>query len=293
MIASGKMPELGGHEEEITAYFSDIQGFSTFSEKIPPAQLVKLMNEYLTLCTDIVQEEGGTLDKYIGDAIVAMFGAPIALPDHAYRACVVSQRVQQVMVAARARWASEGDKWPAIVGQMQTRIGLNSGPAVVGNMGSRSRFNYTMMGDNVNLAARMESGAKTVGVYTLITEATRRACEVHGGDRVVTRALGHIVVLGRSQPVPIFEIMGLKESISPIVRDCIRAFEAGLGRYRERDWSGAVKLFRESADLEPNQPGKTLGVTTNPSHFYLENIARLQAEPPAVAWDATIVMKEK
>jgi adenylate cyclase len=95
LIDSGEEPELGGHEEEITAFFSDIQSFSTFSEKLTPARLVELMNEYLTVCTDIVQQEGGTLDKYIGDAIVAMFGAPLPLPDHAYRACVVMVRMQQ------------------------------------------------------------------------------------------------------------------------------------------------------------------------------------------------------
>src|SRR6185295_682985 len=110
--ASGESPQLGGHEDEITAYFSDIQGFSTFSEILPPHRLVELMNEYLTVCTDIVQEEGGTLDKYIGDAVVAMFGAPMALPDHAYRACVATQRVQQGLVELRLKWKGEGEKWP-------------------------------------------------------------------------------------------------------------------------------------------------------------------------------------
>src|SRR5205814_2342355 len=127
-----------GHEDEITAYFSDIQGFSTFSEKLPPDRLVELMNEYLTVCTDIVQEEGGTLDKYIGDAVVAMFGAPIALPDHAYRACLASQRVQHELVGLRTKWEAEGDKWPQIVWRMQSRIGLNSGACIIGNMGSRT-----------------------------------------------------------------------------------------------------------------------------------------------------------
>src|SRR4051812_30858236 len=125
MIESGEDPQLGGHESEITAYFSDIQGFSAFSEKLESGPLVELMNEYLTACTDIVQEEGGTLDKYIGDAVVAMFGAPIALPDHAYRACVASQRVHRKISELRTKWRSEGAKWPDIVSQMQSRIGLN------------------------------------------------------------------------------------------------------------------------------------------------------------------------
>ncbi len=214
MVESGERPRLGGHAEDITAYFSDIQGFSSFSEKLPPDRLVELMNEYLTACTDIVQEEGGTLDKYIGDAVVAMFGAPIALPDHAYRACVASQRVHEKLGELRLKWKAEGDTWPEIVWKMQSRIGLNSGSCIIGNIGSRSRFNYTMMGDNVNLAARMESGAKSWGVYSMCAEVTKLACEEHGGDRVVFRALGRIVVMGRSQAVPIYEIVGLKETIT-------------------------------------------------------------------------------
>jgi len=107
MIDSGQSPELGGHEENITAYFSDIQSFSTFSEQLPPDKLVVLMNEYLSVCTDIIQEEGGTLDKYIGDAVVAMFGAPIPLADHALRACVASQRIHVKLLELRAKWKAE------------------------------------------------------------------------------------------------------------------------------------------------------------------------------------------
>ena len=181
MVESGDDPQLGGHDSEITAYFSDIQSFSTFSEKLGSGPLVELMNEYLTACTDIVQGEGGTLDKYIGDAVVAMFGAPIALPDHALRACVATQRVHLKLAELRAKWQAEGGKWPEIVWKMQTRVGLNTGVCMIGNMGSRTRFNYTMMGDDVNLAARMESGAKSWGAYTMVTEATKLSCEKHGG----------------------------------------------------------------------------------------------------------------
>jgi adenylate cyclase len=180
MVNSGVSPELGGHDEEITAYFSDIQSFSTFSEKLKSGPLVELMNEYLTACTDIVQAEGGTLDKYIGDAVVAMFGAPIPMKDHAFRACVATQRVHLKLAELRDHWKSQGEKWPEIVWKMQTRIGLNTGVCMIGNMGSRTRFNYTMMGDDVNLAARMESGSKSWGAYTMCSEATKLACETHG-----------------------------------------------------------------------------------------------------------------
>lgn len=293
MVASGESPQLGGHEDEITAYFSDIQGFSGFSEKLEPAKLVELMNEYLTACTDIVQGEGGTLDKYIGDAVVAMFGAPIALPDHAFRACVASQRVQKKLLELRAKWEAEGDKWPKIVWRMQSRIGLNSGNCIIGNMGSRTRFNYTMMGDNVNLAARMESGAKAWGVYTMCSEATKAACEQHGGDRVIFRSLGKVVVMGRSKPVPFYEIVGLKEDVTPQTLECLAIFAEGMTKYYAQDWEGARACFARSELLEPNVPGKTPGVTSNPSLVFRDKVRHYQDDPPPAGWDGVHVAKEK
>ena len=293
LVKTGQMPQLGGHQEEITAYFSDIQGYSTFSEKLTAARLVELLNEYLTVCTDIIQEEGGTLDKYIGDAVVAMFGAPIALPDHAYRACVAALRVQQALNELRERWVAQGEEWPLTVREMRSRIGLNSGLAVVGNMGSRTRFSYTMTSDDVNLAARMESGAKSWGAYTMCSGATRTACEKHGGDRVVFRPLGRIVVKGRAQAVPIHEIVGLKENVTPATHECLALFTEGLTRYHARDWAGAAALFQRSAALEPNQPGRTPGVKSNPSLVFLDLVARYAAEPPPPEWDGAYVMTEK
>lgn len=294
MVDSGEDPKLGGHEEQITAYFSDIQGFSGFSEVLPPAKLVELMNEYLTACTDIVQAQGGTLDKYIGDAVVAMFGAPIALSDHAFRACVATQLVHQKLGELRVKWKSEGEKWPEIVWKMQSRIGLNSGPATIGNMGSRTRFNYTMMGDNVNLAARMESGAKSWGAYTMCTEATKLACEKHGADRVVFRPLGRIVVKGRTTAVPIYEIVGLKETVTAQTRECLEVFSAAMKKYYARDWDAALKLFAQSRELEFNIPGKTPGVSSNPSLTYLEKVVpEAIEEPPPDDWDGRYIMKEK
>jgi adenylate cyclase len=292
MIASGEAPRLGGHEAEITAYFSDIQDYSAFAEKLSPAQLVELLNEYLTACTDIVQEEGGTLDKYIGDAVVAMFGAPMALPDHAYRACVAALRVQRRLEELRQKWAGEGARWPEGVRNMRTRIGLNTGPAIIGNMGSRTRFNYTMTGDNVNLAARMESGAKRWGVCTMCTEVTKLRCEEAGGDRVVFRALGRIVVKGRTRPVPIYEMVGLKEDVSAETRECISRFEQGLDCYHSRAWEDAQAHFRSSAKWELRQPGMA-GVADNPSLIYLELTERYRAAPPAAEWDGVHLMADK
>jgi adenylate cyclase len=292
LVAAGKPPELGGHEAEITAYFSDIQDFSTISEILPPPGLVELMNEYLTVCTDIIQGEGGALDKYIGDAVVAMFGAPVPMADHAYRACVAVVRAQQALDGLRAKWKTDGH-WPEIVWRMRSRIGLNTGPCVIGNMGSRTRFNYTMMGDNVNLAARMESGAKSWGVFTMCTESTRGACEAHANGRVIFRPLGRIQVKGRSAAVPIHEIAGLRESFPDQGRECIALFSQALERYYEQDWEGATTLFRRSAQLELLTPENSPGVRNTPSLVYIDIIARQRDEPRHADWDGVYVMKEK
>ncbi|HXN34805.1 MAG TPA: adenylate/guanylate cyclase domain-containing protein [Opitutaceae bacterium] len=293
MVDSGEEPKLGGVVEHITAYFSDIESFSTMSEKLSPSLLVELMNEYLTACTDILQAEGGTLDKYIGDAVIMIYGAPLALPGHAHKACVASLRVQARIAELRAKWTGEGDKWPAIVHRLQARLGLNTGPAVVGNMGSTTRFSYTMMSDDVNIAARMESGAKAWGVYTMCTDATRTECEKVEPGRVLFRALGRIVVKGRAQPVPIFELVALSEGATDANRECIATFEKGLARYYARDWDGALELFRRSEALEVNGPGRTTGAKTNPSLVYIEKAGHFKAEPPPADWDGVEVMKEK
>jgi adenylate cyclase len=252
--------------------------------------LVELMNEYLTACTDIVQSEGGTLDKYIGDAVVAMFGAPIALPDHALRACVATQRVHLQLGELRRKWESEGGKWPEIVWRMQSRIGLNSGMCTIGNMGSRTRFNYTMMGDDVNLAARLEGAAKNYGVATLVSEMTKYAAEKHG-DRCAFRFLDKIVVKGRSRPVAIYELVGLKDKLSRSILDCTEIFNAGIEYYLRQDWTSAADCFARSATLEPARPSSVGGVDA--STVFLKRCAAMKHEPPARDWDGVFVLKTK
>lgn len=292
MIESDQDPKLGGHEEIITAYFSDIESFSGFSEQMTPALLVELMNEYLTACTDIVQEEGGTLDKYIGDAIVVMFGAPVPLPDHAYRACIATQRVQLRIVELREKWKSEGDKWPPVVLGLRARLGLNTGPAIIGNMGSRSRFSYTMMGDNVNLAARMESGAKALGVYTMVTDATRQACEQHG-DRVVFRFLDRIIVKGRTNPVPVHQIVCLRENLTDRRRECLDLFAKGIECYLQQNWDAAIDYFQQSYPLEFSRPGAYPIHEITPSSVFLGRCADMKKYPPGPDWDGVFKMTEK
>ena len=290
MVESGEDPKLGGAEVEITAFFSDIQDFSAFAELLTPPQLVELMNEYLTVCTETITEQGGTLDKYIGDAVVAMFGAPVALPDHAYRACVASQLIQLRLAELRGKWSEEGTKWPQLVTQMHTRIGMNSGAVVVGNMGSQTRFNYTMMGDDVNLAARLEGAAKNYGVGTLVTEMTKNGAEKHG-DRCAFRFLDKIVVKGRSRAVAIYELVGLKDKLPRLTLDCIEIFNAGIEYYLRQDWTSAADCFARSATLEPARPSAVVGLDA--STVFLKRCAAMNLNPPGKEWDGVFVMKTK
>jgi adenylate cyclase len=292
MIDSGQEPQLGGVQENITAFFSDVEGFSTFSEILSPHQLVELMNEYLTAMSDIIQEEGGTVDKFIGDAIVAMFGAPLKQEDHALRACVAAARIQAKQLELQQKWSSEGSRWPASVSRMRTRIGLNSGPSTVGNMGSSTRFNYTMMGDTVNLAARCESGAASYGAYTIITEETKAKLGRRQSEFAI-RLLDKVRVKGRAQPVLLYELLGKKELLTSQDEACLAAYEAGLKAYFSQDWDEAIGLFKQAADIEKNNPETNQGIKTNPSLVMLARCTELKNHPPIEGWDGVHNMTSK
>jgi adenylate cyclase len=291
IIDSGDDPKLGGEESVITAFFSDIQNFASFSEKLNPTQLVDLINEYMTAMTEILTEERGTLDKYLGDAIVAFFGAPVHMPDHALKACITSQRMQKKQRELKEKWKSESKKWPEVVTHMQTRIGLNTGLVITGNMGSSTRFNYTMMGDNVNLAARCESACKLYGVYTIATEDTKTEAEKYGND-CVFRLLDKIVVVGRTKPVTVYEIVGLRSDANAKTLRCVRLFEMALKEYHSQNFNDAHELFRQSARLEPNQLDMP-GVYTNPSLIFIERCEKMLQNPPGPDWDGVFVMSRK
>lgn len=295
MVESGEEPKLGGEETGITAFFSDVQAFSSFSELLTPTGLVDLMNEYLTAMTNILQEERGTLDKYIGDAIVAMYGAPIPMDDHAYQSVRTAILMQQKQIELREKWVPEVEKWGqchGLVTQMQTRIGCNTGTATVGNMGALDRFNYTMMGDMVNLAARCESGAKAYGAYIMVTEETKLASEATKDD-IAFRYLDKIVVKGRSQPVAMYEPTGFMNELSQETQDCLDCFRQGISKYLKQDWGGALNLFEKAKELEPNRPGVTPGVKDNPSMILIDRCKIMQENPPGDDWDGVYVMTTK
>ncbi|MAS92716.1 MAG: hypothetical protein CMO55_05910 [Verrucomicrobiales bacterium] len=291
MVASGETPELGGKEVEITVLFSDIQGFSGFSEVLSPKELVDIMVEYLSSLTDIMQEQGGTLDKYIGDAIDGMFGAPLSLPDHAYqgvKAAILMQREQEELCKI---WQQrEGTN--ELVKTMRTRIGLNSGVAVVGNIGSARRFNYTMMGDNVNLGARLESGAKTYGVYTMVSHDTRNAAQATRDD-IIYRYIDKIQVMGRTQPVEVHEVLEYKDRVTQETLDCIEIYSSALELYMNQEWDKAIEQFKKSANLELFQPNRDPGIKTNPSLMMANRCDIMKISPPEKDWDGVYRMTTK
>jgi adenylate cyclase len=288
MTDSGEPPQLGGEVGIRTAYFTDIQGFSTFSEQLTATRLVELLNEYLTVMTDTLLAEQGTLDKYEGDAIIAFFGAPVSLEDHAIRACRVAVRMQQNLLELRKKWSSEGDKWPLIVHKMRMRIGINSGEIVTGNMGSHGRMNYTMMGDSVNLAARLEEAAKQYGIFTQVSQFTVDLI----GDEFELRELDTIRVVGKSEPVTTYEILGEKDQIPFVVKEMRDLFHQGLGHYKQSQWEQAMTYFQQSLALE-YQRNPDLKDKTNPSLIYIKRCEQYKITPPPEGWCGVYTLTSK
>lgn len=284
MVKQGNIPSLGGEEVNITAYFSDVQTFSGFTRLLEPGQLVALVNEYLTAMTDILYEQRGTLDRYIGDAVVAMFGAPIPFPNHAYQAVKTAILVQKCQAELCEKWKAEGDKWPDSVSNMQTLVGCNTGIAIVGNMGPIHRFDYSMMGDTVNLAARCESGTKAYGASCMVTEDTQRAAEETKND-IAYRYLDKTVVKGVPQPVSFYEPVGFKENLPQEIQDCLDCFGQGIEKYLAQDWDGALAAFNKAKPMEPNQPHLRPGVENNPSMVFIERCQMMKESPPGDDWE--------
>ena len=283
LASSGELPELGPREAELSMFFADMTGYVGIAEQLPPLRLVELMNRYFEACGRALDQEDGTIDKFVGDVVVAMFGAPAPLPDHAFHACAAALRTQAALTELRARLASEEPAWPEIARRFRVRIGLNTGHALVGNLGSRSRFNYTMTGDEVNLAARLADLAKSYGAAIVCTEATWCAAEAAGPGRILFRPLGRVVVMGRTAQVALFEPLAWRSEATPRMRACVAAYQSGLERLQARDAATAAAHFRRSAELEDTAGAPCENATNNPSRFYLR-IAEAQQGNPAEKW---------
>lgn len=273
LLQRPELLRLGGEEKELTAMFCDIRGFTTISEELSPSALVDLLNEYLSEMTEVIFRHWGTLDKYIGDAIMAFWGAPYPQPDHAERACLAGLEMLQALGRLQSRWEVQGRP------RMDVGIGINTGPMLVGNMGSRRRFNFTVMGDNVNLASRLEGLNKTFGTRLIVSETTCQAVQ----PKMLLRELDLIRVKGKNKPVKIYELLGLAED-GERLRPFVQRFHSALEAYRARQWHTAIGLFGELLRDYPHD---------GPTRVFVQRCWDLIEQPPEAEWDGVYVMKTK
>ena len=275
IISDPSRLQLGGVKRMMSAIFTDIQGFSTISEKVDPEDLVRLLNRYLTAMSNVVLDEKGTIDKYEGDAIIAFFGAPLDLPDHPLRACVSAiamKRIEHEM--NRAILAENMSPQPLL-----TRIGINTGYMVAGNMGTEQKMNYTIMGNAVNLAARLEGVNKQYGTWILASEDTVRET----GDRILYRKLDRVRVVGIHEPVRLCNLLEIAENAGPEQKKLVEVFHQALDCFEKRDWIHAAEGFRETLSLEER----------GPSQKYIDRCDAFLKEAPPDAWDGVYNLTEK
>jgi adenylate cyclase len=266
LLADPSRLSLGGEKRELTIFFSDIEKFSSFSERLDPTQLIGLLNEYLSEMGEIIKEEGGYLDKFIGDAIVAFWNAPVEQPDHAARACRAALRCQRRLAERRAEFQ---EKYGAVV---KMRIGINTGDVTVGNMGSSDRFNYTVLGDAANLASRLEGANKAFGTYLMVSESTWTKT----GGVFAGRELSRLTVVGRKQPVGVYEPTGLPGEPRP---EWHADFERALHLFFSGKFAEALPVFERQTE-------------DSVSRAYADRCRLYQTTPPA-EWAGVWNLTEK
>jgi adenylate cyclase len=274
LIDSPERLGLGGEERVITAFFSDVEGFTSISEKLTPAELVDLLNEFLTEMTDVILNHEGTVDKFEGDAIIAFFGAPNHLENQAETACMACIDMQKRLAKLRKKWQSEGKA------ELKMRIGLCTGQAVVGNMGSKNRMDYTMMGDTVNTAARLEGVNKIYGIYTLVSDSTQQAA----GDSIITREIDMINVVGKKEPISVYELLGYPGATDSKTIEIADCYAKGLDAYRKQDWNRAIIFFNSALALDPED---------GPSQVMLGRCNAYKVKPPPKTWNGSYTMTTK
>ncbi len=267
--------KLGGERRWVTVMFTDIAGFTTISESLKetPEKLVELMNRYLTLMSDVIARHDGYVDKFIGDAVMAVWGAPLEVEDAERKAVEAALDCQLALEAFNRDVV--GDYLSS--GKVGTRIGVATGYAIAGNMGSAQRLNYTLTGDMVNLAARLEGANKEYGTAFMISELTAQAVS---GDFVLRR-LDRLIVKGKTEPIVVFEVLGRTGAVAGEVLDRLAAFERALSLHDARDFVQARSLFLELSPLDP------------PSKVYAERCAGYLADPPPAGWRGEFALKTK
>jgi adenylate cyclase len=271
MLASNKLPALGGETRNVTIFFSDLAGFSAISEQMTPTELVVFMNEYLSAMTDMIESQGGYVEKYIGDSIVAVFGAPVDDADHARHAASAA-------LLCRERLDELNRTSPAFHGlTVAHRMGLNTGEALVGNIGSRRRFNYSVMSDAVNVASRLEGANKYYGTTIIASETTVAAT----GAAFTWRELDATRVKGRSAPVKIYELVAEAGRETPEQQKAAAAYAEGLSHWRAREFDAAVTCFSRVAEVD------------KPSALFLRRSQELAKLPPDASWEPVSALEGK
>jgi adenylate cyclase len=267
--------KLGGEERWVTVMFTDIAGFTTISEalKETPEKLVELMNRYLTLMSDVIARHDGYVDKFIGDAVMAVWGAPLQVEDAERKAVNAALDCQAALLDFNRDVVA--DYLPS--GRLGTRIGVATGYAIAGNMGSAQRLNYTLTGDMVNLAARLEGANKEYGTAFMVSELTAKAL----GEDFVLRRLDRLIVKGKTEPIVVFEVLGRRGAVDDAVLARIAAFERGLARHDARDFAAARAIFQKHASADP------------PSRVYAERCETYLATPPPADWRGEFALKTK
>lgn len=274
LIAHPEKLRLGGEKKELTVFFSDIASFTNFSERLDAVDLVGILNEYLSAMTDIILKNDGTLDKYVGDAVMAVWGAPMPLPNNALSACRAAMQMQAKTAEIASRWEKEGK--PKLV----VRMGLNTDEMVVGNVGGTGRFDYTVIGDAVNLGSRMEGANKMYGTNIMISERTRDL--VIGS--MLCRELDLLIVKGKTKPIRVFELIGEHNTVTPEKKQVISIYERGLQLYRERSFKKAMGEFMAALKIDPDDGPSQL--------YYLRTKAYLKKGPPK-DWNGVFELKTK
>ena len=271
-----KHPEsvsMEGESREMTILFSDVRGFTSISEGLDPKELTLLMHEFLTPLSRVIYKHRGTIDKYMGDSIMAFWGAPLPDKDHARNAMLAGIKMQQTLEKLQPHFKERG--WPEI----HVGVGINTGRVSVGNMGSELRVAYTVMGDEVNLASRLEGITKQYGVGIIVGENTRNAV-----SDFVYRELDHVRVKGKDKPVAIYEPIGLAEKVSSAMHDEIKLFHEMRRLYRKQDWDQAELQLMNLQRMSPD---------TALYHIYIKRIAYFRKNPQAADWDGVFVFETK
>ena len=276
LLENPEMLKLGGEERVLTILFSDIADFTTISESMKSTDLVPFLNDYLSEMTDIIIKENGTVDKYIGDAVLAEFGAPVPMEDHADAAVKTALHMQKKITDLNKAWAEKD--LPAL----RSRIGINTGQVIIGNMGSDRVFDYTVIGDPVNLAARLESVNKRYNTLILISEFTFN--EINK-EKFKTRMLDVIKVKGKTKAVKVYEVYGFtSDSFPKEEMEYYRIYDEAFNSYLVRNFNKSKELFQQTLIFRPNDPA---------SQQMLSRIQYLEEQELDADWDGSIVLLEK